>query len=210
MRTYSLLVIVLVVGIAMLLGCSEDCDCPTCPVDYIFFEWSLYDDFDDNVIDGDLWGYSIAYGGQVLETSGQLQVWGHTSSWTGSGVAWTIEESHHGWRFDLVEAYFEEGPGCQGWHIRATNPARTVRVELLNGVTAGCTNPPNWGDTEGVYKIRHEGDSLAVYLDGGLLRRLYDNGLDVFKMEFYCDNVYGSGHHSHIFIDDVECLDIEP
>lgn len=207
MKAFSLIGIIIVLGSLALAGCSEDCECPTCPTPGLSTKWVVYDDFDDNSIDAALWGHSVSYGGQVLETAGQLQVWGHTDAWTGAGVAWTIEESLLGWRFDLVDQYFEEGPSCQGWSISATNSGRTVRVYLLNGVTAGCAT--SWSDVAGNYEIRHEDDSLAVYLDGSLLRRLFDGGISTFKMEFSANNVYGSGHHSHIFIDDVECLDLK-
>jgi hypothetical protein len=59
------------------------------------------------------------------------------------------------------------------------------------------------GDVIGTYEIKHEQDSIAVYLDGSLLRRVHDNGIDSFVMDFRSDNMYGSGHHCHIFVDNV-------
>lgn len=138
----------------------------------------------------------------MLEAAGQLQVWGHTESWTGTGIVRSIEP-RLAWRFELVETYHEDGPGCQGWHIRAMNPAGDTAVEFLNRCTVGCTTPPNWGDVPGSYEIVLEQDSLAVYRDGEILRRLYNNGLGLFVLEFRADNMYGSGHHCHIFMDDV-------
>jgi len=205
MKSFLLIVGIIVLGSLAFSGCSEDSECPTCPTT-TGCGWETYDKFDDNSLDEALWGHSIAYGGQVLETASQLQLWGHTDEWTGSGNAWTIEESTLGWRFDLVEQYFEEGPGCQGWSVSATDSDRAVRVYLLNGVTAGCSTI--WNDVAGNYTIMHEADSLAVYLNGNILRRLHDTGISEFKLEFSANNVYGSGHHSHIFIDDVERLDI--
>jgi hypothetical protein len=190
-----------------LAGCSEDSECPTCPTSALSGKWVAYDDFNDESIDAGLWGHSVSYGGQVLESAGQLQVWGHTDTWTGAGVAWTLEESLLGWKFELVDQYYDEGPSCQGWSIRATDSGRTVRIHLLNGVTAGCAT--HWSDVAGSYEIRREDDSLAVYLDGSLLRRLFDGGIGMFKMEFVADNVYGSGDHSHIFIDDVERFEMK-
>lgn len=145
----------------------------------------------------------------MLEAAGQLQVWGHTDLWTGTGIVRAIEPKLE-WKFDLVETYHEEGPGCQGWHIRAIDPTSSAVVEVLNECSAGCTSPPNMGDVAGAYEIRHEQDSLAVYLDDSLLRRIHDNGIDLFVMEFRSDNMYGSGHHSHIFIDDMWGLELEP
>ena len=62
-------------------------------------------------------------------------------------------------------------------------------------------------DVAGFYEIRHEQDSLAVYRDGSLLRRLHDNGIDSFILDFRSDNMYGSGDHSHIFIDNISGLE---
>lgn len=145
----------------------------------------------------------------MLEAAGQLQVWGHTDYWTGTGIVRAIEPKLE-WQFHLVEAYHEEGPGCQGWHIRAIDPATSAVVEVLNECSAGCASPPNMGDGVGTYQIRHEQDSLAVYLDGGLLRRLHDNGIGSFVMEFRADNMYGSGDHCHIFIDNIWGLESKP
>lgn len=108
-----------------------------------------------------------------------------------------------------METYFEEGPGCQGWHISAIDATGNVAVEVLNRATAGCTNPPNMDDGPGAYEIKHEDDSLAVYKDGSLLRRVPDNGISYFFLQFIADNMYGSGHHSHIFIDNVRGLEWE-
>jgi hypothetical protein len=207
MKSFLLIGGIIVLGSLTFAGCSEDSECPTCPTSIIYAVWDTYDNFDDNSINEALWGHSVSYGGQVLETVGQLQVWGHTGEWTGAGIAWTIEESTLGWRFDLVEQYFDEGPSCQGWSIRATDSDRTVRIHLLNGVTAGCAT--SWNDVVGSYTIKHEDDSLAVYLNGNILRRLHDGGISAFKLEFDANNVYGSGDHSRIFIDDVERLELE-
>lgn len=210
MKSCALVGILLALGVLAMSGCSEDSDCPVCPTCYAGdrLEWVLYDDFNDEAIDEDLWITTILYGGQVLEAAGRLQVWGHTGTWTGAGIIRTIESSNLAWRFDLVEQYFEEGPGCQGWHIVALNPGNTIRVEILNGVTAGCS--PSWDDEAGGYVVRNEVDSLSVYLDGTLLRRLPNGGIGAFKLEFIADNVYGSGHHSHIFVDNVERLELAP
>lgn len=207
MKAFSSVCVVMILGLAALGGCSEDCECPTCPTPGLTAEWMAYDDFEDGSLNGNLWWYSIAFGGQVLETDGQLQVWGHTGGWTGVGQAGTMGESALGWRFELSEQYFEEGPGCQGWSIIATDPGATVRVTLLNRLTAGCGTA--WNDEAGSYQIRHEDDSLAVYLDGSLVRRLHDGGIGMIKLEFNANNAYGSGHYSHIFIDDVERLDMD-
>lgn len=209
MKVSAFLALVLCSCMLTTAGCSDDEDCPTCPPAPDAVQAVVYDDFDDDALDNDLWGHSIAYGGRVLETSGQLQVWGHTDSWTGLGVAWTEQESYFGWRFVLTEEYFEDGPGCQGWHIRATDASRSVRVEFLNHVTAGCASTLAPGATAGTYMIRRESDSLAVYLDDILLRRLHDNGIGRFKIELVADNVYGSGDHCHIFIDDVERFEFD-
>lgn len=83
------------------------------------------------------------------------------------------------------------------------DPTDNAVVEVLNECTAGCTNPPNMGDVIGTYEIKHEQDSIAVYLDGSLLRRVHDNGIVSFVMDFRSDNMYGSGHHCHIFVDNV-------
>ncbi len=87
--------------------------------------------------------------------------------------------------------------------------AGTIAVEVLNECTAGCTNPPNMSDVAGFYEIVLEQDSLAVYLNGSLLRTLPDNGIDSdsFILDFRSDNMYGSGDHSHIFIDYVSGLE---
>jgi len=71
----------------------------------------------------------------------------------------------------------------------------------------GTTSPSSFADTTGTYEIRLEQDSLAVYRDGSLLRRLNGKGIDSFIMEFIADNVYGSGNHCHIFIDNVSGLE---
>ena len=142
----------------------------------------------------------------MLEAAGQLQVWGHTNTWTGTGIVRSIERKF-GWRFELVETYHEEGPGCQGWHIRAYDPSDGKTIEFLNQCTVGCTTPPNWGDVPGSYEVRLEEDSLAVYLNGEVLRKMYNDGLGPFVIDFRADNMYGSGHHCHIFVDDVRGLE---
>lgn len=157
----------------------------------------------------ELWETTISYGGQVLETAGQLQVWGHTVGWTGFARART-RESRLAWRFTLVEEYFEQGSGCQGWYIQAADPATGASVVLLNHFTAGCTSSPNWSDIAGAYEIKPEQDSIAVYLNGTLLRRVYGNGIGSFVMQFSADNVYGDSHHCHIFIDNVWGLEYKP
>ena len=83
-------------------------------------------------------------------------------------------------------------------------------VEVLNETTAGCTNPPSWTDATGAYEIKRQDDSLAVYLNGFLLRRVYYSGSDMFIMDFRSDNMYGSGDHSHIFLDNVYGLEWKP
>jgi hypothetical protein len=208
MKALSLIGVILVLGIMALAGCSEDAECPTC-TKCPSQQWVAYDNFGDNTLDTELWSATVYYGGQVLETSGQLQLWGHTDLWTGAGIV-RMKESRLAWRFDLVETYFEEGPGCQGWHIRAIDPANGAAIEVLNECSAGCTTPPTWADTTGAYEIRNDGDSLAVYRDGSLLRRVYGNGINSFVMEFVADNVYGSGHHSHIFVDNFWGLEWKP
>lgn len=65
-------------------------------------------------------------------------------------------------------------------------------------------------DIAGSYEIKHEQDSLAIYLDSSLLRRVHDNGIDFFVLDFRSDNMYGSGHHSHIFVDNVWGLEWKP
>lgn len=197
------IVSLMVVGIVF-VTCSEDSECPTCPPSQM--QWVQYDNFNDDSLDTGLWYYVEDYGGQVLETAGQLQVWGHTDLWTGRGIARAIHPKL-GWKFDLVDAYFEDGPGCQGWHISARDTLSGAGVELLNRTTAGCSNPPNMGDSTGTYEIKHEDDSLAVYKDGSLLRRVPDNGMTYFVLQFISDNVYGSGDHCHIFIDNVQGLE---
>jgi hypothetical protein len=210
MKTLPSIRIGLVLVVVMLAGCSSDSDCPICPSKcYSPTEWVEYDNFDDNTFDDALWNSAIAYGGQVLETSGQLQVWGHTGSWTGYGGAST-RKARLAWRFDLADTYFEEGAGCQGWYIRAVDMVNDIGAEVLNRRTAGCASPPNWGDGVGSYEIRHEEDSLAVYRDGTLLRRVYDNGIEFFNMEFNANNVYGDGHHCHVFVDNVWGLEYKP
>ena len=201
MKALSLTRVILISGIVVLAACSEDTECPTCPKCDPCYTWVKYDNFDDNELDTELWIEWESYGGRVYETNGQLQVWGHDGAWTGRGTARAVEPKL-AWRFDLIEEYHEDGPGCQGWHIAAIDTSGTA-VEGLNHCNAGCTNPPNWGDGIGSYEVRIEGDSLAVYLNDNLLRRVFRNDVDFFVMQFSADNVYGSGHHCHIFIDGV-------
>lgn len=195
------IVVVLSVVSLVFINCSKDDECPVCPDRSV--AWVTYDAFDDNTLDDSLWSYSVAYGGQVLETSNQLQVWGNTNLWTGSGLI-VAKQPRLGWKFKLVDTYFEEGPGCQGWHVRAIDPTGNVSIEILNRLTVGCA--ANMGDSVGEYEVKHDHDSLAVYKDGSLLRRFYANGITYFTIRFYANNVYGSGHHCHIFIDDVQGL----
>lgn len=210
MKALPLIRFLFILGFAALAGCSDDPESPPCPTCPALTQWVEYDNFSDNALDAGLWNYiADCCGGQVLEAAEQLQVWGHTEGWTGSGIVRAIRPKL-AWRFDLVETYFEEGPGCQGWHIGAFDPAAEIYVEVLNTASAGCTNPPNMSDDTGSYEIKHDGDSIAVYLDGDLLRRVADNGIEFFVMQFISDNMYGSGHHSHIFIDNVWGLEWKP
>ena len=166
---------------------------------------SLYDDFADNSLNTTLWHYiADCCGGQVLEQSGQLQVWGHTDRWTGTGIVRT-KESHASWTFDLVDEDQDGGPACQGWHIKALDLTDNTWVEVLNNVTPGCTNPPNMGDSVGAYEITLDKntDTITVYKDDTILRNLPANGIGDFILDFRSDNMYGSGNHSHIFIDNV-------
>lgn len=203
-------VLLLAVVSLLLVTCSDDKECPTCPPSPALTQWVEYDNFVDNTLDPNLWNYiADCCGGQVLEADSQLQVWGHTDNWTGSGIVRTIEPKL-AWRFHLVDTYFEEGPGCQGWHIQAIDPVAGIGVEVLNRASLGCTNPANMGDSTGTYEIRQEGDSLAVYKSSTLLRRVYDQGIDFFVLQFVSDNMYGTGNHSHIFVEDVWGLEWKP
>lgn len=210
MRMISVSGAILVLGLVALMGCSDDSTCPTCPTCYTHMEWVTYDSFDDDTLNAGLWSVSNAYGGQVLETSGQLQVWGHTGGWTGLGDVKATKPSQLAWKFDLNQTYVEFGPGCQGWHIRAYDPDSNLTVEVANMCTASCTSPPNWGDVAGTYEIWHESGYLSVYRDGSFLRRVSDQGIGSFVMEFAADNAYGSGHHCHIFVDNVKAMRLAP
>lgn len=195
------MVVVSVVSL-IFIGCSDDDKCPVCPKDGV--TWVTYDNFNDNTLEDSLWSYSVAYGGQVLETSYHLEVWGHTDSWTGYGVV-IARQPKLGWKFNLLDTYFEEGPGCQGWTVTAIDTASNVSIGILNRLTEGCAG--NMGDGVGEYEVKLNNDSLAVYKDGALLRRFYANGITHFTIRFSANNVYGSGHHCHIFIDDVQGLE---
>jgi len=208
-RTPVHLILWLMVLSLVFVTCSDDSECPTCRTCPTSTQWVYYDNFDDNTINTDLWSTTIHYGGQVLETVGQLQVWGHTDYWTGAGIVRAIQPKL-AWRFDLVDTYFEEGGGCQGWHISAVDPVGGAGVEFLNRATADCTNPPNMSDTTGAYEIKHEGDSLAVYRDGSLLRRVYDHGISFFVIRFESNNVWGDGTHCRVFVDNVWGLEWTP
>jgi len=208
-RTPARLILWLMVVSLVFVTCSDDSECPTCPTCPTLTQWVYYDNFDNNTLNSDLWSTTIHYGGQVLETAGQLQVWGHTDYWTGAGIVIAIQPKL-AWRFDLVDTYFEEGAGCQGWHIAVRDSAGTTGVEVLNRATAGCTNPPDMGDATGRYEIRHEGDSLAVYGDDSLLRRVHDHGISSFVIRFESNNVWGDGAHCRVFIDNVWGLELAP
>jgi hypothetical protein len=165
--------------------------------------WTLYDDFEDNSLNAGLWKYiQDCCGGQVLEANGQLQVWGHTGGWTGTGIVQTLVRKP-GWKFDLVDAFQQGGPGCQGWHIRAVDPADGTVIELLNNTSGGCTNPPNMGDSIGTYEIALRNNAIKVYKDGNYLREMSAQGKTDYVMDFRSDNMYGSGHHSHIFLENI-------
>jgi len=207
MKTLRLILLIPTLGFAALLGCSDESECPTCPPAPSLTQWVEYDNFDNNTLNADLWSTTIYYGGQVLEADSQLQVWGHTNLWTGAGIVRAIQPKL-AWRFDLVDTYFEEGAGCQGWHILAIDAVSGASVEVLNRTTAGCGNP--LGDSTGTYEIKHEGDSLAVYRDGTLLRRFDDQGISFFVIRFSTDNVYGDGRHCHVFIDNCWGLEWKP
>ncbi len=168
----------------------------------------LYDDFEDNSINTALWYPYTAYGGQTMETNGQLQTWGHTGGWTGLGTVETVLLKQ-GWKFELAEAYQNGGPGCQGWHIRAINSADGNNIEILNNVTSGCTNPPNFGDTAGTYIVHVDTDAdlINIYKNDIFLRSLSAQGSTEFKIHFRCDNVYGSGNYSHLFLENMWCVD---
>lgn len=198
--TINAAVLISVVSLVF-ISCSSDNNNPVRTSDVT---WRTYDNFDANVVNDSLWTPTITHGGQVLDTSGQLEVWGNTDTWTGSGNAISTKPKL-GWKFTLVDTYYEDGGGCQGWSVWAVDPTENVGIELLNRVTAGCTS--NLGDSAGVYEVTHEGDSLAVYKNGSLLRRFYSNGITYFMIRFYDTNVYGDGTHSHIIVDNVQGLE---
>jgi hypothetical protein len=54
MKVLSLTRVILISGFVALVACSEDSKCPTCPT---CPQWVAYDNFDDNVLDTDLWNY---------------------------------------------------------------------------------------------------------------------------------------------------------
>ena len=209
MKVLPLIRLGLLAAVAALAACSSNSDCPTCPKYKSPTLWAAYDSLNGSSIDAALWYTEVSNGGRVLETAGQLQVWGYTGGWTGYARART-REPKLAWRFTLVEEYFEQGGGCQGWYIQAADPGSDDAVVLLNHRTTGCTNPPNWSDIAGAYEIKPEGDSIAVYLNGALLRRVYGNGIGCFVMQFSADNSYGDSHFCHVFIDNVWGLEYKP
>ncbi|MGD1047932.1 MAG: hypothetical protein ABR899_04180 [Candidatus Krumholzibacteriaceae bacterium] len=209
MKVLPLIRLGLLAAVAALAACSSNSDCPTCPKCKSPTLWAAYDSLNASSIDAALWYTEVSYGGRVLETAGELQVWGHTDLWTGYARART-KHTRLGWKFTLVEEAFQEGNGCQGWCIQAVDPANEASVVLLNHFTAGCTSPPNRSDIAGSYEIKPEQDSIAVYLNGTLLRRVYGNGIGPFVMQFSADNAYGDGSHCHVFIDNVWGLEYKP
>jgi len=162
----------------------------------------LYDGFSDNSIDATLWFTEEAWGGQVLETDQQIQVWGHTGGWTGLGRARTLVQSAL-WTFDLVEAFQDGGPAGQGWHIYLYDSSDASRIEVANNVSAGGV--PNFNDSTGAYELRilAAQDQIEVLFNGSVRRTLSANGKTALALEFVSNNVYGSGNHSHVFVDNV-------
>ena len=59
MRTFRLVQVMFAAGIVALAACSEDSECPTCPDPQHLVQWVDYDDFDDNVLDAELWDYIL-------------------------------------------------------------------------------------------------------------------------------------------------------
>ena len=141
MKVLPLIRFGLLAAVAALAACSSNSDCPTCPKYKSPTLWAAYDSLNGSSIDAALWYTEVSNGGRVLETAGQLQVWGYTGGWTGYARART-REPKLAWRFTLVEEYFAQGGGCQGWYIQAADPG--MMVEALRRALSVYASPERW------------------------------------------------------------------
>jgi chitobiase/beta-hexosaminidase-like protein len=159
-----------------------------------------YDNFNDNSIDTALWGTATSYGGQVVEAGGTLTAYGHTDSWTGAGVFWSVAAAPS-WTFTITSEYSDAGAGTQGWYVQARDPIDGSRLTLLNHLT----NPTvDYDDGAGVYVVRMNGSIIEVYKNAALLRTVAATGIPgSFGLYVRADNVHGDGAHSAVSLDNV-------